>query len=164
MDSTDHSDGSTDTEPPDVETILQRVGFDAERTLLTHRQAAVLVMRENGLRQAAIADHFETTRENVTGIEARARDNVEKARETVEFAEALAAPVRVEIPAGTDLYDAPDLVFDACDQAGIKVDYNAPELMKLVTDVAGGAVEGREVRTALVVGITSDGSVHIRKP
>lgn len=149
IDSTEQSDGDDDNarDRSDVEAVLQRAGFDAERTFLTRRQAAVLVMREN-----------------VTGLEARARDNVEKARETVAFAEALSTPVRVEIPAGTDLYDAPDLVFDACDEANIKVDYNAPELMKLVTDRAGSAVDGREVLTPVFVSVTSDGSVRTRQP
>lgn len=158
------ADGISAQDAHDVEAFLRSVGFDTERTLLTRRQAEVLVMREYGFKQAAIADHIETTRENVTGIEARARENIEKARETVEFAEVLSAPIRVEIPADTDLYDAPDLVFDACDEAGVKVGHNAPELMKLVSDAAGSAVEGRQVRTSLFVNVTSDGTVRVRKP
>lgn len=159
----DGRDGSRIEEPADVETFLHSNGIDTERTILTRRQVKVLVVREFGCKQAAIADHLETTRENVTGIETRARENIEKAHETIELAEILSAPIRVEIPAETDLYDAPDLVFDACDDAGVKVGYNAPELLKLILDAAGSAVDGRQIRTPLLVNVTSDGTVRIRK-
>lgn len=149
-------------EPRDAEAILRGSGFSSERTSLTRRQAEVFVLREYGFKQAAIADYTDTTRENVSGIEARARENIDKARETVEFAELVSAPVRLRIPADTDLYDLPDMVFDACDTAGIKVGQNAPELMKSISDAAGSAVEGRQVRTELVVNVTGDGTVRIK--
>lgn len=147
-----------------VTTLLAESGFDESQTLLTRRQAEVLVLREDGYRQADIADALDTTRENVTGIERRARENVEKARKTVAFADYLSAPVRVEIPAGTDLYDVPDLVFEACDDADITVVHNAPELMKLVSDSAGSAIDGRQVRRQLAVRVTSDGTVRVTEP
>lgn len=150
--------------PRDVETILRDTGFRSEQTFLTRRQAEVFVLREYGFKQAEIAGYTDTTRENVSGIEARARDNIEKARKTMEFAELVSAPVRLKIPADTDLYELPDRVFDACDTAGIKVDQNAPELMKSISDAAGDAIDGRQVRTELIVNVTSDGSVRIKKP
>jgi Tfx family DNA-binding protein len=150
-------------ELPDVDALLQRAGFDPETSVLTRRQAEVLALRERGVRQSDIADLLGTSRANVSSVEASARDNVRKARETVAFSEALAAPVRVEVTSGTDLYDVPELVYDACDAAGVKVNHSAPDLMKLVSDAAGDAVQGREVRKPLLVGVTSDGSVRVRQ-
>jgi hypothetical protein len=146
---------------PDV--ILDRAGFDADRSVLTRRQAEVLALRERGVRQADIADRLGTSRANVSSVEASARTNVEKARETVAFVEALAAPVQVEVAAGTDLYDVPKLVYDACDEAGVKVNQTAPDLMKRVSDEAGDAVQGREVRETLLVGVTTGGRVRVRR-
>lgn len=148
---------------PDVDTLLEQVGFDPERSILTRRQAEVLVLRERGVRQTVIADCLGTSRANVSSIEASARSNVEKARETVAFAEALTAPVQVDLAAGTDLYDVPKLVYDACDDAGVKVNHTAPDLMKLVSDAAGDAIRGREVRESILVGVTSEGSVRVRR-
>ncbi|MFC5971568.1 Tfx family DNA-binding protein [Halomarina salina] len=150
------------TDPADVDDILASVGFDAETSVLTRRQAEVLALRERGLAQAAIAEWLGTSRANVSSIEASARENVEKAHETVAFAEALRAPVRVEFASGTDLYDVPQRVYSACDESGVKVNYAAPELMKLVSDAAGNAVRGREVRQDLLVGVTSEGQVRVR--
>jgi len=150
-------------EEVDADELLARAGFDAAKSVLTRRQAEVLALRERGLRQSDIADRLGTSRANVSSVEASARENVEKARETVSFAEALSAPVRIRVAAETDLYDVPEQVYDACDEAGVKVGYAAPELMKIVGDAAGDAVHGREVREELFVGITSDGQVRVRR-
>jgi len=154
---------TTDEGYVDVDALLERIGFDADESVLTRRQAEVLALRERGIRQSIIADHLGTSRANVSSIEASARSNVAKARETVAFAEALTAPVRVEVEVGRDLYDVPKLVYDACDEAGVKVTHTAPDLMKIVSDEAGDAVKGREVRQNILVGVTSDGTVRVRR-
>jgi Tfx family DNA-binding protein len=105
-----------------------------------------------------------TSRANVSSVEASARTNVEKARETVAFAEALKAPVQVEVEPGTDLYDVPQMVYDACDEASVKVNHTAPDLMKVISDEAGDAISGRDVSEALLVGVTAEGSVRVRRP
>lgn len=147
----------------EVAATLEAVGFDPDRNVLTRRQAQVLVARERGVAQTAIADAFGTSRANVSSIEASARENLEKAREAVAFAEALRSPVRVRIPAGTDLYDVPGRVYDACDEVDVKVEYTAPDLMKVISDAAGPAVTGRHVATTLVVGVTDDGEIRVRR-
>ena len=157
-------DGRPDPADVDADAVLQRAGFDADESVLTRRQAEVLALRERGLRQSDIADRLGTSRANVSSVEASARENVQRARETVAFAEALSAPVRVEIEAGTDLYDAPKRVYDACDEAGVKVNRTAPELMKAVGDRAGDAVHGREVRHRLYITVAGDGKIRVRRP
>ncbi|ESP88631.1 Tfx family DNA-binding protein [Candidatus Halobonum tyrrellensis] len=156
-------EGDPDAVDADVDDLLDRAGFDPDRSVLTRRQAEVLALREEGARQADVAARLGTSRANVSSVEASARRNVERARETVAFAEALAAPVRVEIEAGTDLYDVPERVYDACDEVGVKVSRAAPGLMKLVSDEAGDAVRGREVVDALLVGVTRSGGVRVRR-
>ncbi len=147
-----------------VEETLDEIGFNPDTSVLTRRQAQVLALRQQGVSQAAIAEALGTSRANVSSIEGSARDNLEKARETVAFAEALRAPVRIQIPAETDLYDVPQQVYDACDEEGVKVDHTAPDLMKIISDAAGDAVSGRQVDEDLIVGVTSDGSVRVRRP
>lgn len=146
----------------EADDILSQTGFDAANSVLTRRQATVLALRERGLKQQAIADRLDTSRANVSGIEASARANIDRARETVAFAEALEAPVRLVIPAETDLYDVPRRIYDACDEVGVKVGYTAPELMNAVSDRAGEAVHGRAVRGELFVGVTREGEVRVR--
>jgi Tfx family DNA-binding protein len=147
---------------PEPGVILAELGFDASANVLTRRQAEVLALRERGLAQATIAERLGTSRANVSSVESSARENVARARETVAFAEALHAPVRVRLDAGTDLYDVPNTVYSACDAAGVKVNHTAPELMKLVSDEAGDAVSGREVKRDITVGVTSEGTIRVR--
>lgn len=148
----------------DADELLDSIGFDAGESVLTRRQAEVLTLRERGLSQSSIADRLGTSRANVSSIESSARENVRKARETIGFAEALQAPVRVHIDAGTDLYDVPDRVYAACDEANVKVSRSAPDLMKTVSDAAGEGVVGREVTTSLVVSVTTTGEINVRRP
>jgi Tfx family DNA-binding protein len=156
-------DAEADDETVAVAAILSETGFDAEENVLTRRQAEVLALRDRGLRQSRIASMLGTSRANVSSVESSARRNVEKARETVAFAEALTAPVQVPVSEGTDLYDVPKQVYDACDEAGVKVNRTAPELMKAVSDAAGDAIQGREVREPLLVSVTSNGRVQVRR-
>ena len=148
---------------PDPDDLLGQVGFDAEASVLTRRQAEVLAFRERDVSQADIAEKLGTSRANVSSVESSARENIEKARETVAFAEALSAPVRVTVEAGTDLYDVPNMVYSACDEAGVKVNRTAPEVMRLVGEAAGDAVHGREVRRDITVSVTGDGTVQVRE-
>lgn len=162
-DAGDDAAESEGVEEFDVDAALSEVGFDADQSVLTRRQAEVLVLRERGIRQSRIASMLGTSRANVSSVESSARRNVEKARETVAFAEALTAPVQISVDVGTDLYDVPKKVYDACDEAGVKVNRTAPELMKIVSDAAGDAIQGREVRESLLVGVTTGGRVQVRR-
>jgi len=148
----------------DVEEFLATVGFEEESNILTRRQVEVLALRERGFKQASIAEQLGTSRANVSGIETSARENVAKARETVRVADLLSAPVRVEIGANSDLYNVPYQVFDACDDAGVKVNEDAPELIRRISDAADNVIEGREICERLVVTITGDGDVWVHRP
>lgn len=158
----DDGDGEGDPDP-EVGPLLDHAGFDAEGSVLTRRQAEVLALREHGLTQSAIGDRLGTSRANVSAVERSARDNVTRARETVAFADALSAPVRVSIDPGEELYDVPGRVYDAADEAGVKVNHTAPELMRLIGDGAGDAVDGQRVVDPLLVGVTTDGAVRVRR-
>jgi Tfx family DNA-binding protein len=146
----------------EADDVLSRIGFDPATSVLTRRQATVLALRERGLKQRTIAERLDTSRANVAGIESSARENVARARETVAFVDALEAPVRAPVSAETDLYDVPQQIYDACDEAGVKVNYTAPELLNAIGERAGEAVHGREVREPLLVSVTREGEVRVR--
>ncbi|EMA44418.1 transcriptional regulator [Halococcus morrhuae DSM 1307] len=146
----------------EADDVLSRIGFDPATSVLTRRQTTVLALRERGLKQRTIAECLDTSRANVAGIESSARENVARARETVAFVDALEAPVRVPVAAETDLYDVPQQIYDACDEAGVKVNYTAPELLNAIGERAGGAVRGREIREPLLVSVTREGEVRVR--
>ncbi|MFB6168274.1 MAG: Tfx family DNA-binding protein [Haloferacaceae archaeon] len=147
----------------DADALLDRTGFDADQSVLTRRQAEVLALREHGLTQSAVGDRLGTSRANVSAVERAARENVARARETVAFADALGAPVQVAVEAGDDLYDVPARVYDAADEAGVKVDETTTDLRRTVAAAAGDAVDGGEVVEPLLVSVTDEGAVRVRR-
>ena len=142
--------------------ILDRSGFDAEQSILTRPQAEVLVLRERGFTQRAIADARKTSRANISNIEATARENLQKARETVAFADTVQAAVRIEIESGTELIEIPERVYSTCDREGMKVAASAPELLKVITEGASGFVEDGRLEAPLLIAVGPDGEVTLR--
>lgn len=143
-----------------VESLLDDFDINTDDMFLTRRQVLVLAMRERGHDQRSIADHLECSRANVSNIERSARDNIEKANETLSFAKLLAAPVRIELPAGLPLYQVPERIFDACDDAEVKVEHGAPELTRLISSPYEAANTQGTLPESVVVTVTEDGEVH----
>ena len=146
----------------DADALLERAGFDPDESVLTRRQAEVLALRERGVSQAEIADRLGTTRANVAGVESSARDNVRKARGTVALVDSLRAPVRLTIEAGTDVYEIPDRLYRAADEAGVKVRLSAVGVIERLTDAARGALESRELARPVEATVSADGEIRFR--
>lgn len=134
---------------------------DASGTVLTERQAEVLAMREAGHTQAAIAETLGTSVANVSAVERAARENVAAARRTLELVRVLEARTRVAAGAGTDLRDLVDRIYEAADEAGIRVPHTDPVLSALLHDRLGDRLDGRRLMGPVEVGLTADGSVVV---
>jgi len=147
------ADGDTDA--------LAEFEYLPAELVLTRRQAEVLALRERGLTQAEIADRFDTTRANVANIESSARDNAEQARNTVAFLELLAPPVETEIEAHTSLFDVPPRVYSACDEADVKVNSSAVELVDQVRSSVADAIEGNILKRPIRIYVTGRGDVRV---
>jgi transcriptional regulator with XRE-family HTH domain len=65
----------------------------AYKSFLTKRQLAVLRLRQAGLTQEEIARRIKTTRANISLIEKRARENVERSKETIREWNSVISPV-----------------------------------------------------------------------
>ena len=89
----------------------------------------VLRMRQSGLTQEEIAHRIKTTRANVSLIEKRARENIERSSETLKEWESIVSPVRIVIKKGTDVIKIPETVFADADKAGIHVKANSLDII-----------------------------------
>jgi Tfx family DNA-binding protein len=146
----------------DLDVVLDEAGFDPDRSVLTRRQAEVLALRERGASQSTIAERLGTSRANVAGVEASARENVRRARDTVDFVDALRAPVQVTVEAGTDVYDIPDRVYRAADEADIKVTLSAVGVIERLTEAARDALDSRRLTRPVHATVSADGEVRFR--
>ncbi len=137
---------------------------DADGTFLTERQAEVLALREQGLTQREIGERLGTSVPNISAVERAARDNVERARRTVDLAERIEADVWLEQPAGAHLRDIVDAIYAAGDEVGVKVTFSDPELAAYLHVDLSDHLEGRRLTEPVEVGITPDGGVVTAGP
>ncbi len=127
--------------------------------LLTGRQREVLRYRKQGLTQQQIADIIHTSKANVCTIEKAAYENVEKAKETLEFLYTLDATHLCTIKVGTDLFDAVGEIYKEAEKLRIKVRYDSINLINRLKEANPGKFKGRFVREDVDVYINEDGEL-----
>ncbi len=133
----------------------------AIKSFLTKRQIMVLRLRQAGMTQEEIARRIKTTRANVSLIEKRARENIDRSRETLKEWESIISPVRVVIKKGTDVIKVPDIVFAEADKAGVHVKSNSLDLITRIKKEKGTIISNRTLTEDMEVDITDAGEVNI---
>jgi Tfx family DNA-binding protein len=127
--------------------------------LLTGRQREVLRYRKQGLTQQQIADIIHTSKANVCTIEKAAYENIEKAKETLEFIYTLDATHLCTIKVGTDLFAAANEIYTEAEKLQIKVRYDSISLINRLKEANPGKFRGRLVREDVDVYINEDGDL-----
>ncbi|MHC1592455.1 MAG: Tfx family DNA-binding protein [Methermicoccaceae archaeon] len=130
-------------------------------TFITPRQLEVLKLRATGLTQEEVADRIGTTKQNVSTLERKAKQNIERARRTVMLAKLLAAPVWLEARVGDDIEKLSFDVYQSCDEKKIHIVHDRLELLSLIRGKAGEKVRHRLVVSPFELGITKDGELLI---
>lgn len=106
-------------------------------THLTKRQFEVLKMRREGKTLAEIAAKLRTSRSNVSAIMKTAGENVDKARNTLKLVETIKWPIKIDVRAGSNVYEVSERVFGKADEKGIKVSHNYSDVVRLITETLG---------------------------
>ncbi len=130
-----------------------------KRGLLTGRQREVLRYRKQGLTQQQIADIIHTSKANVCTIEKAAYENIEKAKETLEFLYTIDATHLCTIKTGTDLFLAASEIYGEAEKLHIKVRYDSLSLINRLKEANPGKFKGRFVREDVDVYINEDGDL-----
>lgn len=134
---------------------------DEKDTLLTGRQIEVLKLKRKGLSQADIARKLKTTRGNISTIETTALKNIAKAEKTLKLYRALEAPVWMTLPAGTDLYEIPQLIFKEADRKKIKIGIDSATVIVRLKASAPDRIEHRVTSGDISVSVDESGNVTI---
>ncbi len=121
----------------------------------------VLRLRQSGLTQDEIARRIKTTRANVSLIEKRARENIDRSRETLKEWESIVSPVRITIKKGTDVIKIPEIVFSEADKSGIHVKSNSLDLITRIKKEKGTIIDNRTLTEDMEVDVTDTGEVSI---
>jgi len=121
----------------------------------------VLRLRQSGLTQDEIARRIKTTRANVSLIEKRARENIDRSRETLKEWESIVSPVRITIKKGTDVIKIPEIVFSEADKSGIHVKSNSLDLITRIKKEKGTIINNRTLDEDMEIDVTDTGEVSI---
>ncbi|MBP2144312.1 Tfx family DNA-binding protein [Methanococcus voltae] len=130
-------------------------------SFLTDVQVKVLDLRKKGHTQDEIAKKMGTSRANISMIEKRAKENVEKARNTLSIYSDIIAPSRIIIPEGTDVFEIPKIVFSKSDEDEIHVRYTSLEIMEFINQNAKKYIRNRFVKEPFIVTIMQTGEIYI---
>lgn len=130
-------------------------------TVLTERQIEVLKLKALGLSTSEIAERLGTTDANISATERKARENILRARRTLQLVKILEAPLRIVIPSESDLNDGVREIYRKANEAGIWISHNFPSLAALIQQKAGEKIKGRRVLKEIEVAITQKGEVVV---
>ncbi len=108
----------------------------SSKSFLTDHQIKILQLRAKGLRQNEIAELLGTSRANVSILERRALEKIEKARNTLLIWEQINSKVSVKVKRGEDIFQVPERLFRKADKLGVKVPYSTAEIIAFLVDHA----------------------------
>ncbi|MBO8175247.1 MAG: Tfx family DNA-binding protein [Thermococcus sp.] len=106
------------------------------KSFLTEQQIRILQLRAKGLKQSEIAELLGTSRANVSILEHRALEKIEKARNTLLIWEQINSKISIEVKKGEDIFTIPDKLFKKADELKIKVPYSTAEIIAFLVEHA----------------------------
>jgi len=135
--------------------------IDIEESFLTEKQVEVLRLRAEGQTQAEIARELQTSRSNIHSIEKRAKENVEKAKNTLKISKKIESPVSVKIKINEDIMNSSKKLLSKADEKGIHVSSDMPEIISKIRKEAKGKLEGRRAVEKIELYLSPKGKVLV---
>ncbi|HDD31494.1 MAG TPA: Tfx family DNA-binding protein [Thermococcus litoralis] len=129
------------------------------KTFLTEQQIRILRLRAKGLKQSEIAEILGTSRANVSILEKRALEKIEKAKNTLLLWEQINSKVAIDIKKGEDIFGVPDRLFRKADEVGIKVPYTTAEVIAFLVDNA--PIEDRIAKNNFVLFLDTQDNLRV---
>jgi HTH-type transcriptional regulator, fmd operon transcriptional regulator len=106
--------------------------FDTKHGFLTKKQSRILFLRARGFTQTEIGREMKLSRASVSMIEYRARRQILKARQTLQYFDAVQRQYEVKVLPGTRLQQIPMVVLQEADKNGIHLRSNMVEILRMV--------------------------------
>ena len=131
-------------------------------SFLTERQREILRLRKQNLKKSEIAKILNITRQDVTILEKRAMNNIEKAYNTIQLANEEGFSVSIVIEKDTQILDAIKKILAAGDENNIKIKSPIPEIFTLIKICHGPNIQNGLIQRGTKVSIMADGSVIMR--
>ncbi|MDQ1282698.1 MAG: HTH-type transcriptional regulator, fmd operon transcriptional regulator [Euryarchaeota archaeon] len=146
---------------PDIEDESRCVEGESLDSFLTERQIKVLQMRLSGLSQQEVAMRLGTTRSNISILEKRAHQNIDRAARTLQQWMMLRAPISFHARAGTDVFELPKGIFAEADKKGIRLPITSLDIIVQLRRRAPRLFKRRALEKDALIFVTEDGEVLV---
>ncbi|EHP84877.1 Tfx family DNA-binding protein [Methanotorris formicicus] len=131
------------------------------KSFLTETQIRVLELRRKGLTQEEIAKILGTSRANISMIEKRAKENIEKAKNTLRIYNQISAPLVIDIEKDIDALEIPEIIFKKADEEGIHIKYDTLGMLEFIKKNAKQFIEKRVVKEPFKIYVLENGELDI---
>jgi Tfx family DNA-binding protein len=139
----------------------EREAAESLDSFLTKRQLEVLQLRHQGWSQQEVADRLGTTRPNISILEKRAHQNIERAERTRQQWMMISAPISLKAEAGTDVFDLPRMIFTAADKKGIKLPVTSLDIVVQLWQRSLRLFKERVLEQNVEIFVTKEGEVLV---
>jgi Tfx family DNA-binding protein len=147
---------------PDLEDESGSDEDEFRDSFLTERQIKVLQLRLSGLSQQEVADLLGTTRSNISILERRAHQNIDRAERTLQQWMMLRAPISFHARAGTDVFDLPKGIFAEADRKGIHLPITSLDIVVQLRSRAPRLFKKRALERDALIFVTEEGKVLVQ--
>jgi len=136
--------------------------IEAQKSLdsfLTKRQFEVLQLRHQGYTLQRVADRFGTSRSNICWLEKDAHRNIERAKRTLQQWMEMRAPISLKVEIGMDVFDLPEMIFEAADKKGIDLPVTSLDIIIQLSQESPRLFTDRVVERDAEIFVTRDGEI-----
>ncbi|MCX6674904.1 MAG: Tfx family DNA-binding protein, partial [Methanothrix sp.] len=110
-----------------------------------------------------VAERFGTTRSNVSILERRAHDNIERAKHTLQQWMMIRAPISLKVREGTDVFDLPKMIFEAADKKSLQLPTTSLDIIVQLRRKAPQLFRRRAVMRDVEIFVTEEGEILIQE-
>ena len=100
-----------------------------------------------------------TTRSNISILEKRAHQNIQRAEATLQQWRMIRAPISLKVRAGTDVFDLPGLIFEAADKMSLQLPTTSLDIVVQLRRKAPELFRTRAVQKDVEIYVTESGEI-----
>ena len=130
-------------------------------SFLTERQLKVLQLRLQGRSQQEVAELLGTTRSNISILEKRAHQNIQRAERTLQQWLMVRAPISLSAKSGTDVFALPKMIFAAADERSIRLPITSLDIIVQLRRKAPRLFKRRALEQDAEIFVTVEGDVLV---
>jgi len=102
-----------------------------------------------------------TTRSNISILEKRAYQNIQRAERTIHQWMMIQAPISLCAKAGTDVFDLPKMIFEAADKISMRLPITSLDIVVQLRRIAPRIFKKRSLDQDAEIYVTEDGEILV---